>query len=648
MIENMSFINIMGPENDFDRVVQNYLSKYDMQLENALSELKTVRNIRPFVMSNPYEGTLNQCESLIEQIPESEKKEKIESLQISIEDAKTIVEKIERDAKSIDKKRNQIESKIQLKRELLNQIQPFRELHYDVSDILDFKFIKYRFGKFHKEYYQKFRKTIYEDTLTIFCECYSDKEYVWGVYFSAEDIIDKIDTIFAALHFERIILPDEYEGTTEEACVSLENQIAELEESLKKILDKKEKFFIKYAERLLEAKEKIFRYVLDFNVRKMAARTDDVDNAYFILCGWMSDKDAAAFKNEIEGDEKITCYIEEEHQNIFSKPPTKLKNPRIFKPFEMYIRMYGLPAYTEMDPTIFVAMTYSFIFGIMFGDVGQGLCLAIGGYLLYKMKKMNLAAIVGSCGICSTIFGFMFGSVFGFEDIINPIWIRPATYMTTVPFIGKLNYIFIVTVGFGMFIILLTMIFNIVNAIKAHEVTSAVFDKNGIAGFVFFAAIVLVIWLFMTEKSLPAGIVLLVMFVLPLILIALKEPITNIIQKKAEILPDGKGMFLVQTFFELFEVLLSYFSNTLSFVRIGAFAVSHASMMEVVLMLAGVESGHTNWLVIVIGNIFVCGLEGLIVGIQVLRLEYYEMFSRFYHGTGREFKPYRAQENISK
>ena len=102
-------------------------------------------------------------------------------------------------------------------------------------------------------------------------------------------------------------------------------------------------------------------------------------------------------------------------------------------------------------------------------------------------------------------------------------------------------------------------------------------------------------------------------------------------------------MFFVQAFFELFETMLSYFSNTLSFVRIGAFAVSHAAMMEVVLMLAGAESG--NWIVIVAGNIFVCLMEGLVVGIQVLRLEYYEMFSRFYKGSGREFKPYN-QKNV--
>ena len=96
----------------------------------------------------------------------------------------------------------------------------------------------------------------------------------------------------------------------------------------------------------------------------------------------------------------------------------------------------------------------------------------------------------------------------------------------------------------------------------------------------------------------------------------------------------------MQGFFELFEVLLSYFSNTLSFVRIGAFAVSHAAMMEVVLMLAGAESGNPNIVVVILGNLFVTAMEGLVVGIQVLRLEYYEIFSRFYKGTGREFRPF--------
>ncbi len=144
----------------------------------------------------------------------------------------------------------------------------------------------------------------------------------------------------------------------------------------------------------------------------------------------------------------------------------------------------------------------------------------------------------------------------------------------------------------------------------------------------------------MMGKTLPAAWVLAVMFGIPLVIIFLKEPLASLVKKQAGKHSDSRVMFFVQGFFEMFEMLLSYFSNTLSFVRVGAFAVSHAAMMEVVMMLAGAESGSLNWAVVIIGNLFVCAMEGLIVGIQVLRLEYYEIFSRFYKGSGREFKPY--------
>ena len=179
-------------------------------------------------------------------------------------------------------------------------------------------------------------------------------------------------------------------------------------------------------------------------------------------------------------------------------------------------------------------------------------------------------------------------------------------------------------------------------SLKRRDIRSAIFDTNGIAGLVFYGSAITVALLFFTGKTMPGLIILLIMFVVPLILIGFKEPITNLIEKKHELIEDGIGMFFVQVFFELFEVLISYFSNTISFVRIGAFAVSHAAIMQVVLMLAGAENGSPNIIVVIIGNLFVIGLEGLIVGIQVLRLEYYELFSRFYKGSGHNFKSFKS------
>ena len=171
------------------------------------------------------------------------------------------------------------------------------------------------------------------------------------------------------------------------------------------------------------------------------------------------------------------------------------------------------------------------------------------------------------------------------------------------------------------------------------------FDTNGVAGLVFYASLVLtIVVLYMTGNAVPATVMLVIMFVIPLSSCSSRSRLPHIVEKKAEIMPRAEGMFIVQGFFELFEVLLSYFSNTLSFVRVGAFAVSHAAMMEVVFSCCrepkpAIPTGRLSSS----ETCFVCGMEGLIVGIQVLRLEYYELFSRFYRGTGRAFKPLRKE-----
>lgn len=640
----MKFISIVGPKEEIDRVTSQYLSRYEIQLENTLSELKDLKNITPCADSNPYRGVLARAEELAGRVRKignaapSGKRMETQAAVALTEELYAELEKCREQKSGLEAERKKVV-------ELLVNIRPFQNLHYDVASILHFKHIKFRFGKIPVESYSKLKEYLMDDICTIFDECGRDENYIWGVYFVPAAEEEKVDAVYASLHFERTFIDDDYEGTVEEAFEALTRRQKELEESLAQIEDSFQEKLMARGGEMLAAAETISDSAEYFDVRRLAAFTKAKDTVFFILCGWMTREDAERFEKEIEGDADVFCMVEdgrnESLENRFRKPPTKLKNPRIFKPFEMFIRMYGLPNYQEFDPTIFVAVTYSIIFGAMFGDVGQGLCLFIGGMLLYKFKKLNLAAIVGSCGIFSTIFGFCFGSVFGFEDVIEPLWLRPTEAMTTLPFIGNLNTVFVVAVALGMGLVILMMVFHIINSLRAKQLGEALFDTNGVAGLVFYGAVAAVVVLYMTGNALPAGIVLVVMFVVPLLVIACKEPLTNKLNKKKELIEGGKGMFVVQAFFEMFEVLLSYFSNTLSFVRIGAFAVSHAAMMQVVMMLAGAENGGTpNIIVVIIGNLIVLGMEGLIVGIQGLRLQYYEFFSRFYKGDGREFKPY--------
>ena len=639
MIEKMKFLSLTAPKTEFDRVVDSYLSKYEIHLENALSELRSVKDLRPFVETNPYREEWKLANDLVQNLPAQNTPVRERSL----EEAVDAVRSIRQTLAQLNDREAELEKQLETYTASYEQVAPFTQLNYDISSILHFRCIKFRFGRISLEYFEKFQSFVYDAVDTILFKCREDEEYVWLVYFTPAPCADKVDAIYASMHFERLFLPDDYEGTPKEAAQLLEEKIAGVKADLEKLRKERQSVLESRREELTGAAERLNRYTRNFDVRKLAACTNHDDNTFFILCGWMTARDAAAFQKESESDKDLFLILEPDHNDILSKPPTKMRNPGIFRPFEMFIQMYGLPDYNEIDPTILVAITYSVFFGFMFGDMGQGLCLLIGGFLLYRAKKMNLAAIISCCGFFSTIFGFLFGSIFGFEDIIDAAWLRPGEAMTTLPFIGRLNTVFVIAVALGMGIIILTMILNIINSVRAHDPEKTWFDTNGAAGLVFYAAMASVIVLFMTGHPLPAGIVLAVMFGIPLLLMFFKEPLTALVEKKAAAIEGSKGMFVVQGFFELFEVLLSYFSNTISFVRVGAFAVSHAAMMEVVLMLAGYESGSAssvNWLVVVLGNVFVCGMEGLIVGIQVLRLEYYELFSRFYRGTGRAFKPY--------
>lgn len=642
MIEKMKFLSITGPREDIDRVADTYLSRYEIHLENALSELKTVKNLRPYIEVNPYRDQLAMARSLMErfggQLPEV--KRSGEETLPDIQEASAFVERLSEELKELTDRREELLIQIEALKKSKDRVAPFTELNYSLREILGFKFIKFRFGRVTREYYDKINNYVYDTIDTIMFKCLEDSEYVWFVYFVPDKLSEKIDAIYASMHFERVFLPDEYEGTPleaehvlEEKIQALEAEKLEAEQAVKTILEDKK-------EELTKAWMRLERFGINFDVRKLAACTMHNSNNFYILCGWMSESDARVLRKEIEGDENTFCIVEDNRGNITSTPPTKMKNPGLFKPFEMYVEMYGLPSYNEIDPTILIGITYSILFGFMFGDAGQGLCLLIGGFLLYRFKKVRLAGIISCCGFFSTIFGFLFGSIFGFEDIIDAIWLRPQEAMTDLPFIGRLNTVFVVAIAIGMGIILLCMILNIINSARVHDTEKLWFDTNGAAGLVFYAALASVIVLYMSGKALPATIVLVIMFVIPLAVIFFKEPLTAMVEKKSEKISGGVGMFITQGIFELFEVLLSYFSNTLSFVRVGAFAVSHAAMMQVVLMLAGAEVGDPNWGIVIGGNLFVCGMEGLIVGIQVLRLEYYELFSRFYRGSGRAFEPY--------
>lgn len=644
MIVKMKFLSITGPRTDIDRVSDLYLSKYEMQLENAVTELKTTDNLMPFVDVNPYRDALAKAEKFVAalDVPDKDTPE----TKLSTEEILDLIRELNHETIELQDKQDKIRKDRAVLKEKRNLLLPFRSLEMDLHQVLNYEFIKTRFGRIGIDYYQKLEKYLFKDIKAIFIESTRDENYVYGCYFVANADMGKVDSIFSSLHFERIRLPDAYTGSPASAYNELDKQVKGMKQEMIALDKQMKQLVVDHSTNLIAAKHRLEELSNNFDVRKMAARIKNNQEDHYIICGWMGEKDVASFLKEIEHDEKVFAVVEEDREKFFGKPPTKLKNPKLFKPFEMFVRMYGLPDQNEMDPTIFLAVTYTFIFGAMFGDLGQGFCLFLIGGLVYFTKKSNLAGIISVAGIFSMFFGLMFGSVFGFEDIIEAHWLRPVHAMTKLPFVGQLNTVFIVAIAFGIALNLLVMIFQIINSIRAKDTENLWFSQNGVAGLVFYGFLAFVVFLYFTGHKTPSNIILAIFLGVPIILFVFKEPLTNLVTRNHKKIEEGKGMFLVQGFFELFETLLSYFSNTLSYVRIGAFAVSHAAIMQVVLMLAGADKGQINWIGIIVGNLIVVGIEGLIVGIQVLRLEYYEMFSRFYKGTGREFKPFNNHNKV--
>ena len=366
------------------------------------------------------------------------------------------------------------------------------------------------------------------------------------------------------------------------------------------------------------------RYQNDaFDLRRFAARTRET----FYLVGWVPVDALDSVMQRLEQFGDISCVVDSADSVEGVQPPTKLKNTLLGRIFRPFLEMYGLPAYHELDPSSFMAVSYCLFFGIMFGDIGQGLCLALAGVVLARWKKMWLGRIIACCGLSGALFGCLYGSVFGNEELLGGFKVLEGNNVMT---------LLLLSLALGAVMIVLVMGLNIANGLRQKNYEKALFGSSGAAGLVFYLGILVLALCAVTgAANLLTPAYVLPVLVLPLALMLLKEPLGKLLAGDPDWRRVNLGELLGVGFFELFETLLSYLTNSLSFLRVGAYAITHVGLMLVVQMLAG--SG--NPVVLVLGNLFVMGFEGLLVGIQVLRLEFYELFGRFYEDGGTPYAP---------
>jgi V/A-type H+-transporting ATPase subunit I len=467
---------------------------------------------------------------------------------------------------------------------------------------------------------------------------------------------EQINKILGKVGWTKVELPGELRSVKKDVFKELTTKLQTLAEEQKKIEMKVPELMKKEAKHLSEIWTNLRINELFLKIQenfKSSSRT-------VIFTGWLPSSKKERLTKKIKKACEDRCYLEWNEAGskgtIGDEVPVRFDNPKMLAPFQMLVSNFGIPRYGTIDPTPFVMPLYLAMFGLMFGDVGQGLVLAILGILgVSSWKKneakqglCNLAWLVVWCGCSSMLFGVLFGTYFGM-GLLPPLWFDfhgiIAGHSTHNSMVNDIIDILSITLYFGISVIVLGLLFNWINLIREKNWVELVFDKGGIfGGWIYAGGIYVVSYMIShNSKEFPPGTVLFLLVGLPSLLLFIKEPYHYFKHERGQ---SGKKFssfailnFLMGWTVELLEIFSGYLSNTLSFMRVAALGIAHASLMISFFKIAGTTSGIYSVIILILGNILVISLEGLSAGIQALRLNYYEFFAKFFHGTGKLYTP---------
>lgn len=648
-IEKMMLVNIVGSVKSLDKTLLTIV-KSEMFHPELVDGGNLDSNFSHMNEQNPYVDLMHKLDEIVNVLEITPLFTDYSKLHMDFDDIEDKVNELYDEIKETSRKQSGLINSVSLHEQSLSQIKHMAGLKVNLDDVFSSRYANAKFGRLPVDSYLKL--DYFKDKDFFFFPFDNNNDYYWGVYFMPKKNQAEIDEIFKSLYFEEYVIPDYIKGTPDLAAENINEQIRQekisiesLEIQLTKLKKENETF-------LLQAFSKIKMLHDTFNFRKYAV----VFKKEFRLEGFVLQNDINKFAKLFDSIDTVIVDQLPPDADTRVTPPVKLKTCKLFRPFEMFVETYGLPDYDGINPSSYIGFIYSLLFGIMFGDFGQGMAVIIFGALLWKLKKMMLGKILTRCGVFSMIFGLMYGSFFGFESEFKPFW--NALGLGNIFPLDVLNsstslILLILTLGLGITIILASICINIYLGFKNKNITKAVFSQNGIAGFLMYGGVITAsLFLLELNINLFNPIFLICVVFIPLVLIFFSQPLGDFITKKLNLHKkqnnEDEKFSVIDASFEMFDILMSYCTNTLSFLRVGGFILSHAALMLVVMKFAHMAGSFASPLVVVIGNALVMGLEGLIVGIQVLRLIYYETFSRFYSGDGKPFNPAKVSFKPNK
>jgi len=567
----------------------------------------------------------------------------VKELPFPVVDAEKVsltVDHLEHEIQDLTRSMEKEQKKLEQLQGYLHQLEPLVHLDIDISSLRDLRYIVALLGTMPEDNVKRLRTSLERIPFVLLRLRAIDHQVVVLLVGARRDAI-VLERAARSAYLNVLKLPEEYRGTSDEIISSIRTgmertrqHIAEHETEIQKLHDTRARQL-----RTLLWRVRVSKRVADTIGRYGKGRYT------YRIAGWVPSAEVEGLTQELHrlSDKILIESTAPDRRREAEGVPTALENPTILRPFEQLVTNFGYPRYDEVDPTPLLALTFPLIFGIMFGDVGHGLLLALVGGLLLSRKipflrgMASMGSLIAICGLSATVFGFLYGSVFGMEDLLPAILFHP---------LERIIDILMAAVAVGTVILNVGFLLYLIDAWIARDWGPLVYSHKGIAGVVLYWSLLGLAATAFAPGVIPLnGMVFAFSCGVAVVAIVFGELVFNLISGRKPAEEDGSlSTQLIQTAFELLETLISFFSNTLSYVRMGAFAVAHGGLSAVIFILAGIAGdshGILYWLVVALGTVAVVGFEGLIVGIQTLRLEYYEFFSRFFTGGGIGYKPLR-------
>lgn len=600
--------------------------------------------------------------AMVDDQPPSGADLKVEDLQaVDLEETTKILDSLSASVQTIRDRQSARQQEILRLEDIERQLQLFGSLSEVVEARSQYSYLSIQTGSIRKLLIESFDQAL-SDTPSVKMEIGTQEDQALLLLITMKRDETLTNRILDKFGWTDVHLPRELVGK--------KDQVQEnLREKLELLKDEQEELKSKVESLIREKRPALEQMWTNLRLNELYARVQSFfskTSRTVIFSGWLPSSKRPVLAEAIRRVTDGRCYLEWHQPREAEQPasvPVQMRNPKFLSPFQMLVTNYSIPEYGTIDPTPLVAVTFLIMFGLMFGDAGHGavlLVLGLLGSILYKGARSavrNLLHLIAYCGAAAVVAGILFGSYFGMKWFA-PLWFDYHGVVAGHGGRGLVTDIYgvlAITVYFGIAVIALGLVLNWINCVAKSRWFRLFFDKGGlIGGWIYGAGVYAAAYFVRNDyRQLPDSNLLFLLIGIPVLLLTLKPVLEYSFHKPRKPFTFFTPVdFFMEWIVEILEIFSGYLANTLSFMRVAGLGIAHVSLViaffSIADMLSGPSGSYTigSYLVLVAGNVLIILLEGLSAGIQSLRLNYYEFFSKYFSGSGRAYAPVSLRKKI--